>query len=319
MNIKVSIIIPVYNVAPYLDACLLSCVNQTFRDIEIIVVNDGSTDESPLIIQEYAEKDDRIKVITKENKGLIYARKSGLDIAQGEYVFHLDGDDYLEIDAIDELYSKAVNTGADYVIGHFYSVRDKKKSEERIYYDLDGLSGQDLLLKMLDERWNIWGRLIHISLFDNLVYYPVFMGEDLFLSMQIVFNVKKTVVVDICLYNYVIRSGSVTHIKDKNIHLELDIMKVKSIFYLLDIYNYNKQICEAVYLMFFPVYINCMVWKRMEIKPILYNYYWSKKEMMTFLWRSNKKYYLVMNIFFRSPLIVSPLLKLYYSMTKISV
>lgn len=316
MEIKVSIIIPVFNVAAYLETCLSSCVNQTFRDIEIIVVNDGSTDESPLIIQKYAEKDDRIKVITKENEGLIYARKSGLDIAQGEYVFHLDGDDYIEIDAIDELYSKAVNSGADYVIGHFYSVRDKKKYEERIYYDLDGLSGQDFLLKMLDAKWNIWGRLIHISLFDNLIYYPVFSGEDLFLNMQIALNVKKTVVVDLCLYNYVTRPGSVTQIKEKNIYFELDIVKVKSILYLLDIYNYNKQIREVVHLMFITFYVDCMIWKRMEIKPILYDYYWSKKEIMSFLWKNRKKYYLVLNIFFRLPLIVSPLLKLYYSMMK---
>ena len=100
MDVKVSIIIPVYNVASYLDTCLLSCVSQTFHDLEIIVVNDGSTDESPHIIKKYAEKDSRIRVITKENQGLVYARKSGLDIARGEYVFHLDGDDYLETNAI---------------------------------------------------------------------------------------------------------------------------------------------------------------------------------------------------------------------------
>lgn len=131
MDIKVSIIIPVYNVAPYLDACLSSCVDQTFRDIEIIVVNDGSTDESACIIKRYAEKDNRIKVITKENQGLVYARKSGLDAACGEYVFHLDGDDYLEITAIEKLYDEAIKGGSDYVIYNYYTVSDNSRRKEK--------------------------------------------------------------------------------------------------------------------------------------------------------------------------------------------
>lgn len=107
MDVKISIIIPVYNVAPYLDACLSSCVNQTFRDIEIIVVNDGSPDMSYQVIAAYAAMDERIVVVNKENAGLIYARKSGLDIARGEYVFHLDGDDYIENNALEVLYKRS--------------------------------------------------------------------------------------------------------------------------------------------------------------------------------------------------------------------
>lgn len=87
MNTKVSIIIPVYNVAPYLDACLSSCINQTFCDMEIIVVNDGSIDESSQIIAEYAAKDERMVVVTKKNEGVVIARKCALDMAQGDYVF----------------------------------------------------------------------------------------------------------------------------------------------------------------------------------------------------------------------------------------
>ena len=102
----VSIVIPVYNIGKYLEKCLDSVVAQTFPDIEIIVVNDGSTDNSPEIIARYADKDSRIVVIDKSNEGLAYARKSGIEAARGTYIYHLDGDDYLELDAIELLYRK---------------------------------------------------------------------------------------------------------------------------------------------------------------------------------------------------------------------
>ena len=112
----VSIVIPVYNIGKYLEKCLDSVVAQTFPDIEIIVVNDGSTDNSPEIIAGYADKDSRIVVIDKSNEGLAYARKSGIEAAQGEYIQHLDGDDFLEPDAIELLYNKAIEDAADMVV-----------------------------------------------------------------------------------------------------------------------------------------------------------------------------------------------------------
>lgn len=195
MDVKVSIIVPVYNVASYLDTCLMSCINQTFRDLEIIVVNDGSTDESLRIIKEYADKDDRIRVIIKENQGLVYARKSGLEAAHGEYVFHLDGDDYIEINAIELLYNEAVKSGADYVECNYCSVyiqsgKKQISSKSTVHSEL---SGQDFLLSMIrNEKWNIWGRLMRKSLFDNIVYYRVLMGEDLFFSYANLFESKKS-------------------------------------------------------------------------------------------------------------------------------
>ena len=89
---KISVIIPVYNVEKYLAECLTSVVNQTFKDIEIICVNDGSTDNSPKILKEFAQKDSRIKIINQENQGLSAARNTGLDVATGEYVSFIDSD-----------------------------------------------------------------------------------------------------------------------------------------------------------------------------------------------------------------------------------
>lgn len=299
MDVKVSIIIPVYNIASYLDICLSSCINQTFRNVEIIVVNDGSQDDSARIIDRYAAMDDRVRVITKENQGLIYARKSGLDMACGEYVFHLDGDDYLEINAIEELYNEARESGADYVIGNYYNVRGEDKYEIR-NNSFNGLSGQDLLLNMLYKGFRIFGKLIRKSLFNDLVYYPTFMGEDLFFNMQISLKVKKAAVVDKCLYDYVFRPSSVTNQK-KEISWERNVVMVKSIFYLLDVYSYNQQIVDRIYLMFFPFYLSGISHQRLDVKSLLYDYYWSKKEVMDFLWGKNKKYYLMIYLFFNLP------------------
>ena len=99
---KISIIIPVYNVENYLAECLNSVVNQTYRNIEIIIVNDGSTDNSFSIIQQYQLQDERIKIINQENQGLSAARNAGMKVASGEYLWFVDSDDYVAINACEE-------------------------------------------------------------------------------------------------------------------------------------------------------------------------------------------------------------------------
>ena len=118
----ISVIVPVYNVEKYLRACLESIVNQTYRDLEIILVDDGSTDSSGIICGEYAEKDARVKVIHKENGGASSARNAGLNIAQGEYITFVDSDDTIELDMIDCLLSSVRE--ADVVICKARIVRE---------------------------------------------------------------------------------------------------------------------------------------------------------------------------------------------------
>ena len=109
----ISVIIPVYNVEPYLRECLDSVVNQTFRDLEIICVNDGSTDGSPAILEEYSAKDSRILIVNKENGGLNTARNAGLERVTGEYFAILDSDDWLDVTAYEKAYARAKASGAD--------------------------------------------------------------------------------------------------------------------------------------------------------------------------------------------------------------
>ena len=110
---KVSIIVPVYNVEKYLSKCLDSIVNQTLKDIEIICINDGSVDNSQSVLEAYAKKDTRIKVINQENLGLSCARNKGIDIAQGEYIGFVDSDDWIDLEFYEELYNNAINTQSD--------------------------------------------------------------------------------------------------------------------------------------------------------------------------------------------------------------
>ena len=127
---KVSIIVPIYNVEKYLRQCLDSIVNQTLKDIEIILVDDGSTDSCPSICDEYASKDKRIIVIHKENAGLGAAYNTGLDIAKGDYIGFVESDDFIELNMYEELYNKAVESGVEVVIGGFYFVNNGVKKPE---------------------------------------------------------------------------------------------------------------------------------------------------------------------------------------------
>ena len=142
---KVSIIVAAYNIENYIKRCMDSIVSQTFKDIEIIVVNDGSTDNTSKIIESFANNDKRIKTIDKQNEGLIEARKSGLKIACGEYILFLDGDDWLHTQAIEKLYKKAIQDDSDIVLYNFYLAYDsnklkaQKSFEETVKYEDDYL------------------------------------------------------------------------------------------------------------------------------------------------------------------------------------
>lgn len=123
-NPLVSVIVPVYRVEKYLDRCLNSIVDQTYKDIEIILVDDGSPDSCPKMCDEWAKKDNRIKVIHKQNEGLTSARKAGLFIADGEYVLFIDSDDYIELNMVELLVTKAIETDLDMVLCSYYKDSD---------------------------------------------------------------------------------------------------------------------------------------------------------------------------------------------------
>lgn len=174
-NIAISIIVPIYNAAPYLRKCFDSVVNQTLRNVEIIFIDDGSTDGSSEICKEYADKDNRIIYYKKENEGLAAARQDGIERASGEYIGFVDSDDWLELNMYERMYSEAVNKDADIVFCNCFfddcekdrvhlepGIYDRKKIESMILpRTLAGISekGSNSVI-----RWSNCLRIYRLSL-----------------------------------------------------------------------------------------------------------------------------------------------------------
>lgn len=143
----ISVIVPVFNVEKYLDRCILSIVNQTYLDIEIILIDDGSTDSSSVICDMWEQKDNRIKVIHKKNEGVSIARNTGIDAVQGEYVYFVDGDDYLENNAFEKMYNIIKKYDVDFVYCGFNQI----DSIDRKIYDETSKSNIRKKEEVLDE------------------------------------------------------------------------------------------------------------------------------------------------------------------------
>ena len=124
---KVSIVVPIYNVEKYLEQCIDSIINQTLKEIEIILVDDGSPDNCPQICDDYVKKDSRIKVVHKTNGGLSSARNAGIEIATGDYIGFVDSDDYIELDMYEKMYNIAIENNVDFVMSDYYSVSNEGK------------------------------------------------------------------------------------------------------------------------------------------------------------------------------------------------
>lgn len=209
----ISVIIPVYNSASFLDKCIESVQSQSYRNIEIIIINDGSTDDSGIIAQRYAEADSRIIIINKRNEGLVFARKSGVDIARGKYIQYLDSDDVLCKKALESLLNRAEETNADIVVAPFYICADGK-IEKSLFFSFTSLSGIDFLKAMLMWRmhWCVWSKFHLRSLYQYNIDRPnISLGEDVILSTQLVFYAQKVVSIDNEIVNYNYTSSSMSH------------------------------------------------------------------------------------------------------------
>lgn len=136
---KVSVIMPVYNVEDYLEDSLFLLLNQTLKDIEIICVNDGSTDNSLNILKNFAKKDSRIKILDQKNYGASIARNNGMEIAQGEYIYFFDADDLIAINILEKLYNNAISNKSDFVVFKIVNFNDKSIEYDNYIYDLDGI------------------------------------------------------------------------------------------------------------------------------------------------------------------------------------
>ena len=216
MKKLISVVLPIYNVENYIEKCMESVLNQTYKNIEIILVDDGSPDNCPIICDQYVKEDNRVKVVHKENGGLSDARNAGIKVANGDYITFIDSDDYVDKDYVEFLYNTIEETDADIAIGghrviydsgkiieketHENSVLEPKKVLERILYD-DGI---DL---------SAWGKLYKRYLFNDIKFPKGRLFEDSATTYMLVDKANKIAINSISKYNYIIRKNSISNAK----------------------------------------------------------------------------------------------------------
>ena len=217
MNSLVSVIVPVFNVEKYLPKCIESILNQSYKYIEVILINDGSTDSSEDICNKYKLKDNRIRVINKINGGLSSARNKGLDVAKGKYVIFVDSDDFIDKDMIKNLLEVAITQNADIVQGGFQTVYEDGKIKRKYEYNemvfdtktkiLDAYFKQDLINVI------VCNKLYKSKLFNNLRMMEGRNQEDYIIMPQLLLNTKKIINVSGIYYNYLQRDISIMNSK----------------------------------------------------------------------------------------------------------
>lgn len=211
----VSLIIPVYNVKNYLRKALSSVQRQTLKNIEVIIVNDGSTDGSLNIINEFAEKNDNFIVIDQENRGLSDARNTGLNISKGKYIAFMDSDDYIEPKFLETLYNAAIKNDADIVCCNFNFYFPEKNL--KIFMPITSIPGTFSNTKALKKlildcgvRYFAWNKMTRRSLFfdNNIRFYNMYF-EDIATSPRLFYHANKIVLLGKALYNYTNRKSSI--------------------------------------------------------------------------------------------------------------
>ena len=212
MDPIISIIVPIYNVGEYLPRCIDSILNQTFKRFELILVNDGSKDNSGVVCDDYARKDTRIKVIHKSNGGVSSARNEGLYVAKGEYIGFVDPDDYIDKNMYEKLYRLCIDNNSDIAICRFNreingKIQNKESTEEII--ELNNMEAMNELFKGNLYRFSLCNKLFSKKCFNDVLFPEERIHEDLSTTYKLFDNSKKTVYINYCGYIYVRRENSI--------------------------------------------------------------------------------------------------------------
>ena len=250
-DILVSVIVPVYNVEEYLARCVDSILSQTYRNLEVILVDDGAKDSSGAICDSYAQRDSRVKVVHKENGGLSSARNAGIDIARGEYLEFVDSDDWLEPDAVESMLHQAVVHQVELVLGGRWDVsaRTGEKKLGLCPSHQEIISGTEMVRRIF--RWEICDSSACDKLFQKRLFRAIRcphgkVVEDVPVMYKIVLDAGRVALLDKPVYNYFHRSGSISYttLSEKNFHFS----EHTSVIYPYIQDNYPELRQEARYL-----------------------------------------------------------------------
>lgn len=212
----ISIIVPIYKVEDILDRCMKSIMNQTYNNLEIILVDDGSPDQCPIMCDEYAKQDGRVKVIHKKNGGLSDARNSGLRMASGEYVMYIDSDDYIDLDSCERLINATDGKSVDIVVGN--AIMEKPNGREMMFHSATPAGkiygSKEFIIKAIRaHQWyapacfNMYRREY---LLDNDLYFKQgIYFEDMQMLPRVFLLAQKITCIDAFFYHYVVRENSI--------------------------------------------------------------------------------------------------------------
>lgn len=218
-NKKVSVVVPIYNVEDYLDKCVESIVNQTYKNLEIILVNDGAKDHSGYLCDQWAKKDDRIKVVHKENGGLSSARNSGIDVATGEYIMFEDSDDWLELELIEKCVDRIVKDNSQLVIFGYKKVDEQGNNLGEFTFDNNTISKEEIAEQLFHRIVEMsfgyaWNKLYDFNVLKKSGLRndsSIIDREDLVFNMQMLSYWDKISYLEFAGYNYLQRSTSLLH------------------------------------------------------------------------------------------------------------
>lgn len=241
-NPKISVIVPVYNVEKYLRHCLESIINQTLKELEIICVNDGSTDSSPIILKEYAHKDKRIKIINKKNEGLGAARKTGLKVAKGDFIAFVDSDDWLKLNAYEKAYNNAISNNSDIVIYDIIRYDENKNSyvywngtdltqyfDKNINFDKFHFNYTHIKPYVLNRSYSACTKLYRTEFLEKYddFYFPKYTAfEDVPFHLQVLLRAGRISFYKDKLYVYRISNSSSIINSSRNNKKIFDIFKI---------------------------------------------------------------------------------------------
>ncbi|MGM8364857.1 glycosyltransferase family 2 protein [Virgibacillus sp. W0181] len=279
---KVSIIALIYNLEAYTPLCINSVLEQTFEDFELILVNDGSTDNSGRICEEYAKKDERIVVIHKNNAGIAAARNTGIAHASGKYITFIDCDDYFHEQMVEILYKQIVTNKADIAMCDFLPTKEgiEDQRKDRLEdYTVSTYTNRQVLYGLYEEGHTYvvpWNKLYRKELFKNVKYPDGYLYDDEFTAHRLLYEAKKTVYVHVPLYFYVIRNGSTTHspMTEKKFDKVLALHDRAEFFRLKNLPELEEKALDNFTVYFFWYYLNSQIElpkaddRRTEIKKI---------------------------------------------------
>ncbi len=244
---KITIIVPIYNVEKYIHKCIDSLINQTYKNLEMILVDDESPDNCKYICDDYAKRDSRIKVIHKTNGGLSDARNKGLEISTGDYIMYLDSDDYLELTACEELNNIIEKTKADIVCFNLRKVNEEGKEikSKGVYNqgntkEIKEMTYEDAMIDNLfrrNIRYEAGSKIYKREIVEKVQFPKGMLAEDFATFYKFLSNADKIIFYNRCLYNYVQRNGSIMTKKSDKLYIDIYQTEKK-------IYNLLNNICK---------------------------------------------------------------------------